>query len=190
MKHDIERMLIPHSDTVHMIEELQKLAPRLKDAAHQLELLDGTGHVPASPDFSVLIHHAETAQVLARDVVHLTSGFAKTPHSTNRAGSAVLSHLATAATMSCSAAPLFAETAEIALALPRSHGTSDRQRREGRMVIHHATARAYLRRASESLDSAVKELNEHLGLHRFFPSSMRQGATPPPPPSMPNPRTR
>lgn len=92
--------------------------------------------------------------------------------------------------MSCSAAPLFAETAEIALALPRSHGTSDRQRMEGRMVIHHSTARAYLRRTSESLNSAVKELNEHLVLHRFFPASMRQSATPPPSPPRPSPRTR
>ncbi|MGP9017632.1 hypothetical protein ACT1U9_04375 [Streptomyces sp. BR1] len=190
MKHDIKRMLIPRSDTVHMIEELQALALRFENAADQLELLDDTGHVPGSPDFAVLLQHAEAAQALARDVVQLTSGFAKTAHSTNRAGSAVLAHLSTAATMSCSAAPLFAETAEIALALPGSHGVTDRQQREGRMVVHHATARAYLRNAARCLNSAVKELNEHLDLHRFFPASMRQGATPLPPPPTPSPRTR
>ncbi|WP_107095017.1 hypothetical protein [Streptomyces chattanoogensis] len=190
MNPDIERELIPHSDTVHMIGELQRLASRFKDASRQLALLDDTGHVPASPDFSALIHHAEAAQALSRDVVQLTSGFARTAHSTNRAGSTVLGHLAIAATMSCSAAPLFAQTAEAALALPRSHGTVDRQQKEGRMVLDHATARAYLRRASESLSDAVKELHGHLDFHRFFPASMRQGPATPPPPPRQSPRTR
>ncbi|MFF1420065.1 hypothetical protein [Streptomyces sp. NPDC058280] len=192
MNPDIERELIPHSDTVRMIGELQGLSSRLKHACTQLELLDAAGHVPASPDFSVLIHHAETAQALSRDVVQLTSAFAQTAHSTNRAGSTVLSHLAIAGTMSCSAAPLFAQTAETALALPQSHGTSDRQQMEGRMVVDHATARAYLRRASESLREAVKELHGHLDFHRFFPASMRQGTAtpPPPPPPRQSPHTR
>ncbi|AJC55056.1 hypothetical protein [Streptomyces sp. 769] len=190
MNPDIERELIPHSDTVHVIDELQRLASRFKNASRQLELLDDAGHVPASPDFSALIHHAEAAQALSRDVVQLTSGFAQTAHRANQAGRTVLTHLAIAATMSCSAAPLFAETAETALALPRSHGTLDRQQKEGCMVADHATARAYLRRASDALSNAVKELHEHLDFHRFFPASMRQGPAKPPPPPRQSPRTR
>ncbi|WP_258563278.1 hypothetical protein [Streptomyces phytophilus] len=55
------------------------------------------------------------------------------------------------------------------------------------MVIQHASARAHLRRASELLRDAAKELDEHLDLHRFIqkPSPHESPAPPPPGPSGP-----
>ncbi|MCZ4102357.1 hypothetical protein [Streptomyces sp. H39-C1] len=173
MNPSIERQLIPRGDTVRLINQLQELVLRLKDTAEQMRLLTDAGRVPQTPDFSSLIQHAAEAQGLSHEVVNLAAQFTQTPHSTNRAGSAVLAHLATAATLSAFAAPHFAETAEAALALPRSCGPTDRQYAENRMVIDHATARAYLRRTSDSLRDAVKVLDEHLDLHRFFPTPSR-----------------
>ncbi|MEU1073581.1 MULTISPECIES: hypothetical protein [unclassified Streptomyces] len=132
-----------------------------------------------------MLQHTVTAQGLSRDVVQLTADFARSTHSTNRAGSVVLAHLATAVTMSSQAAPHFAETAESALSLPRSSSPTDQQYRENRMVINHATARAYLRRASESLRDAAKELNTHLEFHRFFLAAAPP-QTPAPPQSGPS----
>jgi hypothetical protein len=51
------------------------------------------------------------------------------------------------------------------------------------MVIDHATARAYLRRAAESLRDAAKELVNHLDFHRFFPTPARRERPTPPPPT-------
>ncbi|MEU3934485.1 hypothetical protein AB0E85_20985 [Streptomyces sp. NPDC029044] len=137
--------------------------------------------MPATPPYAELLQHAAEAQALSRDILHLTADFARRSHSTTRAGTVVLAHLATAA-ISSHAAPAFAKTAEIALALPRSAGPTDRQHSENRMVIDHATARAYLRRSSDSLRHAAKELNDHLDIHRFFrPSPPQQSPTPPPP---------
>ncbi|MFI8880277.1 hypothetical protein [Streptomyces sp. NPDC055243] len=186
MNPDTQRELIPRSDTHCLIGALESVKAKLLDAAGQWQLLDDTGHVPAAPSFAALFQHAADAQTLAHDVVQLTADFARTAHSTNQAGSRVLTHLARAATMSSYAAPHFADTAEAALALPRS---PERQFLGNRMVIDHATARAYLRRTSESLGDAVDELNSHLELHRFFPAlSLRETPTPPPP--RPSPRHR
>ncbi|MER5215384.1 hypothetical protein ABT063_33770 [Streptomyces sp. NPDC002838] len=182
MNSDAQRELIPRDATLHLIGALDDMKAKLLDAAEQWQLLDETGHVPATPSYADLLQHAADAQALSRDVVRMTAEFARTAHSTNRAGSAVLAHLATAATMSSHAAPYFAETAETALSLPRSSSPTDRHHRENRMVIDHATARAYLRRTSESLRDAVKELDDHLNFHRFFRTPSRRESPPPPPP--------
>lgn len=181
--------LIPRDATLHLIDALNDMKAKLLDAAEQFELLDGTGHVPATPSYADLLQHAADAQALSRDVVRMTAEFARAAHSTNRAGRTVLTHLATAATLSSHAAPHFAETAEIALSLPRSSSPTDRRFRENRMVIDHATARAYLRRTSESLRDAVKELDAHLDLHRFFPTPF-QRVSPAPAPPRPSARNR
>ncbi|MEU1329502.1 hypothetical protein [Streptomyces sp. NPDC005865] len=178
----IQHELIPRDDTLRMIGALNDLEARLAAAAERYQLLDDSGRVPAVPSYAELLQHAAGAQALSYDVVQMTVEFARSLHSTNRVGSRVLAHLATAATMSSQAVPNFAETAENALSLPRSSGPPDRQYRDNRMVIDHATARAYLRRASESLRDAAKELDAHLDFHRFFPAQARQQSPEPPPP--------
>ncbi|MFG3282099.1 hypothetical protein [Streptomyces sp. NPDC048111] len=180
---DVQRELIPRNTTLHLIDALDSLKAKLLVAAAQFELLDETGRVPAAPSYAELLQHAVGAQALSRDVVQLTVGFARSTHSANRAGNVVLAHLATAATMSSQAAPHLAETAKGALSLPRPSGPADRQFRENRMVIDHATARAYLRRASDSLRGAAKELKDHLEFQRFFSAAA-------PPPSQPSTRHR
>ncbi|MFJ1551392.1 hypothetical protein [Streptomyces sp. NPDC088246] len=181
MNPDVQRELIPRDETLRLIGALDAMKAKLLDAAQQWQLLDENGRVPASPSYTELLQHAADAQDLSRDVVQLTADFAQSPHSTNRVGRAVLAHLATAATMSSHAAPHFAETAEIALTLSRPSLT-DRDGLENRVVIDHATARAYLRRASESLRDAAKELDDHLDFHRFFPAPSRRESPAPPPP--------
>lgn len=182
MNPEAQRELIPRNNTLHLIDSLDAMKAKLLDAAQQWQLLDDTGRVPAAPSYAELLQQAANAQALSRDIVQLTADFARTAHSTKRAGSAVLAHLATAATLSSHAAPHFAETAETSLSLSRSFGPADRTYRENRMVIDHATARAYLRRTSESLRDAAKELNAHLDFHRFFPTpSQRQDPAPAPP---------
>ncbi|MEU2131779.1 hypothetical protein [Streptomyces sp. NPDC018352] len=181
MNPDVQRELIPRDDALRLINALAGMKPRFIDAAEKWQLLDETGHVPASPSYAELIQHAADAQVLSRDVVQMTADFARTAHSKSRAGSAVLAHLATAATMSSHAVPRFAEAAEVALALSRPVLTSG-EYLENRVVIDHATARAFLRRTSESLRDAAKELTAHLDFHRFFPASSPQKSAAPPPP--------
>lgn len=187
MKPDIQSELIPRDDTLRLIGALNAMMAKFSDSAQQWQLLDEAGHVPATPSYADLLQHAADAQALSRDVVRMTAEFARTAHSTYRAGCAVLAHLATAATTSSHAAPYFAETAETALSLARSSSPTDRHYRENRMVIDHATARAYLRRASESLRDAVKELDAHLDFHRFFPTASRRQS---PAPSPPRPSAR
>ncbi|MFD5256854.1 hypothetical protein ACFWM5_28980 [Streptomyces bobili] len=189
MNSDVQRELIPRDATLHLIGALDDMKAKLLDAAQQWQLLDETGHVPATPSYADLLQHAADAQALSRDVVRVTAAFARAAHSTNRAGSAVLAHLAAAATMSSQATPYFAETAETALSLPRSSSAADRHHREHRMVIDHATARAYLRRTSESLRDAVEELDAHLDFHRFFPTDSRR-ESPAPAPRRPSARHR
>ncbi|MEU4347046.1 hypothetical protein [Streptomyces sp. NPDC023838] len=181
----LQRELIPRDDTLKMIGALNDLKARLLALAEECQLLDDTGRVPATPSYTELLQHAAEAQALSREVVDLTAEFAGSAHSTNRAGTAVLAHLATAATMLSHAAPHFAETAENSLPLNRTSHPDDRHYQGNRMVLDHATARAYLRRASESLRDAVSELNAHLHFHRFVPAPARQQnpALPPPPPS-------
>lgn len=181
MNPDVRRQLIPRGDVLRLVGVLDGMKAKLLDAAERWQLLDDTGHVPAAPAYADLVQHAAAAQDLSRDVVRLAADFAQRPHSTTRAGLAVLAHLATAATMSSNAAPHFAETAETALSLPRPAGATDRRYRDKRMVIDHATARAYLRRTSESLRDAATELNNHLELHRLFPEPSRQQSPAPPP---------
>lgn len=182
MSSDSRHELIPRNATLHLINSLDALQSRLRSAAEQTHLLDDAGRVPATPSYAELLQHAAEAQALSRDVLQLTADFARSSHSTTRAGTTVLAHLATAATISSHAAPAFAETAETALSLPRSAGPTARQHSENRMVIDHATARAYLRRSSDSLRDAARELNDHLDIHRFFrPSPPQPSPTPPPP---------
>lgn len=189
MNPDIQRELIPHDDTLHLIGVLDDMKATFIDAAKQWQLLDDTGRAPASPAYAELFQHAADGQALAHDVVHMTAEFARTAYSTNQAGSTVLTHLAMAATMSSYAVAHFADAAEAALALPWS---SERQFLENCMVGDHATARGYLRLTSESLRDAVKELDGHLDFHRSPPTSMRQGTAAPPLPPVPgqSPRTR
>ncbi|MET9955463.1 MULTISPECIES: hypothetical protein [Streptomyces] len=183
MNRDIQGELIPRGDTLRLIGSLDNLKTAFLDAAEQWQLLDDTGDVPAEPSYTELLQHAVDAHDLSRDVVRLAADFARSPHSTNRAGRAVLAHLATAATMSSHAAPHFAETAETALSLSRAAGPITRRYRGNSMVIDHATARSYLRRTSESIGEAAKELHAHLGLHRFLPApAQRAVAAPPSPP--------
>lgn len=182
MNPDAQSELIPRNTTLHLIDALDALTAKLLTAAEQSRLLDDTGRVPATPSYPELLQHAVGAQALSRDVVQLTADLARSTHSTTRAGTAVLAHLAMAATLSSHAASGFAETAETALSLPRSAGPTEREYRENRMVIDHATAHAFLRRTSESLRDAAKELDDHLDFHSFFPTlSQRQSPAPPQP---------
>lgn len=182
MSSDPRRELIPHNATLHLIDSLDALQSRLCSAAEQTHLLDDAGRVPATPSYAELLQHATEAQALSRDILQLTADFARSSYSTTRAGTAVLAHLAAAATILSHAAPAFAEKAQIALLLPRSAAPADRQHSENRMVIDHATARAYLRRSLDSLRDAARELNDHLDIHRFFlPSRPQQSPTSPPP---------
>ncbi|MFJ4973257.1 hypothetical protein [Streptomyces sp. NPDC088755] len=190
MRPDFERHLIPRDDALHLIGTLNALKDKAHNAAHQWELLDEDGHVPASPSYTVLLQHATDAQDLSREVLRLTAEFARIPHDTTRAGSTVLEHLAVAATVSSYAAPYFAETPEHALALLRSTNPADRQYLSNNMVHDHATGRAYLRRTSESLRDAGKELEAHLGFQRFLAQVTRQETPPAPPAPRPGGRPR
>ncbi|MCG0285414.1 hypothetical protein [Streptomyces sp. PSAA01] len=189
MKPDIQRELIPRDETLRLMGTLNAMKAKFSDSAQKWQLLDESGHVPAEPSFTELFQHATGAQDLSRDVLRLTADFAANPHSTNRAGHATLAHLATASTMSAHAASHFAETAEATLGLPRSSSPTDQHYLKNRMVIDHATARAYLRRTSESLRDAAKELHSHLDFHRFFPAPSHR-ESPVPPPTRPSSRHR
>ncbi|MGW2137678.1 hypothetical protein ACWCW2_16915 [Streptomyces sp. NPDC001773] len=190
MKPDFQRDLIPSDDALHLIGALNVMKDKLHNAAQQWELLDENGHVPASPSYPALLQHAIDAQDLSRDVFLLTADFAQSPHRTTRTGGTVLKHLATAATMSSHAAPHFAETAECALTVPQSANPTDRHYLTNRMAIDHASARAFLRRTSESLRDAAKELDDHLGFQRFLAPLIRQEGPPAPPPPKPGGRHR
>ncbi|MEU2145994.1 MULTISPECIES: hypothetical protein [Streptomyces albovinaceus subgroup] len=190
MKPDFERQLIPRDDALHLIGALNVMKDKAHNAAHQWKLLDEDGHVPASPSYTALLQHATDAQDLSRDILRLTAEFARSPHHTNRDGGTVLKHLALAATMSSYAAPYFAETAEHALALLLATNPADRQYLTNNMVHDHATGRAYLRRTSESLRDAGKDLEEHLGFQRFLAQLTRQETPPALPASRPGGRSR
>ncbi|MFE9912551.1 hypothetical protein [Streptomyces clavifer] len=58
------------------------------------------------------------------------------------------------------------------------------------MVIDHASARAFLRRTSESLRDAAVELDDHLAFQRFLAPLTRQEGPPLPPPPTPGGRRR
>ncbi|MFE9416997.1 hypothetical protein ACFYMX_15290 [Streptomyces griseofuscus] len=182
MSSDPRRELIPRNATLHLIDALDALQSRLRSAAEQTHLLDDAGRVPATPSYTELLQHAAEAQALSRDVLQLTADVARSSHSTTRAGTAVLKQLSIAATMSSHAVPHFAETAEQALALLRAANPADRDYLTNHMVSDHATARAYLRRSSDSLRNAAKELNDHLDAHRFLPTSPQRNPMAPPPP--------
>ncbi|MEV5935294.1 hypothetical protein ACFZAG_26815 [Streptomyces sp. NPDC012403] len=129
----------PCDDALHLIHALHAVKDKLHDAAQRWELLDENGYVPAAPSCTALLQHATDAQNLSRDVLRLAAGFARSPHHTTRTGRTVLKHLASAATISSHAAPHFTETAENALALPRTANPTDR---------HYLTPHPYLRPAS------------------------------------------
>ncbi|MGA5492627.1 hypothetical protein ACPCK1_33400 [Streptomyces pseudogriseolus] len=185
MKPDFQRDLIPRDDALHLIGALNAMKDKLHDAAQRWELLDENGHVPAAPSYTALLQHATDAQDLSREVLRLADAFARSPHHTTRTGRTVLKQLATAATISSHAAPHFTETAEAALSVPRTTNPTDRRYLTNRMVIDHASARAFLRRASESLRDAAKELDDHLGVQRFLAPLTRREGPPEPPPSRP-----
>ncbi|MEV7393420.1 hypothetical protein [Streptomyces sp. NPDC091215] len=190
MKPDFQRDLIPNDEVLRLIGALDALKDKLLNAAEQWQLLNENGHVPVAPSYTELLQHATDAQALSRDVLRLAADFARSPHHTTPAGSTVLKHLGTAATMSSHAAPHFTETAESALALPWSADPTDRHYLANRMVIDHASARAFLRRSSESLRDAAKELDEHLGFQRFLATLTRPEGSPAPPPPKPAGRRR
>ncbi|MER6082957.1 hypothetical protein [Streptomyces sp. NPDC001833] len=181
MNTDLRHELIPRDKALRLIGELAAIKDKAHSAAQQRELLDETGHIPAAPSYTALLQHAIDAQDLSREVLRLTADFARSPYHNTPVGSTVVKHLGTAATMSSRAAPHFAETAEHALALPRSARPSDRHYLANRMVIDHASARAFLRRTSESLRDAAKELDDHLGLQRFLATLTRPEGPPTPP---------
>jgi hypothetical protein len=187
MKPDIQRELIPPDDALRLICTLHTMKATFNNSVQQWQLLDESGHVPTEPSYTELLGHATSAQDLSRDVLRLTGEFAASPHSTHRAGRATLAHLATASTMSAHAASHFAETAEAALGLPRSSGPAGQHYLTNRMVIDHASARAFLRRASESLRDAAKELEDHLRFQHFL-STLTPRETPTLPPSRPSGR--
>ncbi|WP_187452051.1 hypothetical protein [Streptomyces parvus] len=190
MKPGFERELIPRDDALHLIGALNVMKVKAHNAARQWELLDEDGHVPAMPSYTVLLQNATDAQDFARDVLRLTAEFARSPHHATRDGGAALKHLAVAATMSSYAASYLAETAEHALALLRSTNPADRQYLSNNMVHDHATGRAYLRRTSESLRDAGKELEDHLGFQRSLAQLTRQETPPAPPAPRPGGRPR
>ncbi|MFE0703505.1 hypothetical protein [Streptomyces sp. NPDC058872] len=190
MKPDFYRDLMPSDAALHLVGALNTIRDKLHDASQQWKLLDETGRIPDTPSYTVLLQHAIGAQDLSREVLQLTAGFAQSPHHTTRAGSAVLKRLSIAATMSSHAVPRFTETAEEALGLPQTTALADRDSRTNRMVINHASARAYLRRASESLHHAVEELDDHLGFQRFLATLTPQEGPPAPPPPKPGGRHR
>nr|WP_237548518.1 hypothetical protein [Streptomyces sp. SID4950] len=177
--------MIPRDDALHLIQTLHAVKDKLHDAAQRWELLDEKGRVPAAPSYTALLQHATDAQDLSRRVLRLAADFAESPHHTTQTGRTVLKHLALAATISSHAAPHFAETAENALARHRTANPTDRHYLTNRMVIDHASARAFLRNASESLRDAVRELDDHLGVQRFFAPPTRREGPPEPPPSQP-----
>ncbi|WP_338676804.1 hypothetical protein V1460_30420 [Streptomyces sp. SCSIO 30461] len=181
MTFDIQRQPMPRDDTLRLISAINAMKNKARNAAEQWELLDERGHVPAEPSYAGLLQHAVGAQDLSRAVIRLTANFATSPHSKTRDGRTVLARLATASTMSSHASGHFAETAETILALSRSPEQS-RPYLENSMVLDHATARAYLRRTSESLRDAVKELDAHLDFHRYFSTPSRQERPAPAPP--------
>lgn len=191
MKSDVRRELIPRDEIFPLLSALSDMRDKLLAVAKQSNLQDDTGHAPAAPSYTDLLQHAADAQALARDVVQLTADFARRAHSTTRAGSAVLRHLTTATSMSSHAAPSFAEAAEAALSLSlhQSSDPTDRNYQKRSVVIDHSTARAYLRFTSDSLRDAVKELEDHLDVHRFSATPTQQ-ASPAPPQPKPSPRRR
>ncbi|MFI1185814.1 hypothetical protein [Streptomyces californicus] len=190
MKPGFESELIPRDDALHLIGALNVMKVKAHNASRRWELLDEDGHVPAMPSYMVLLQHVTDAQDFSRDVLGLTAEFARSPHYTTRDGSAVLKHLAVAATMPSYAASYFAETAEHALALLRSTNPADRQYLSNNMVHGHATGRSYLRRTSESLRDAGKELEDHLGFQRSLAQLARQETPPAPPAPRPGGRPR
>lgn len=190
MKPDFESELIPRDDALHLIGTLNVMKDKAYNAAHQWQLLDEDGHVPAAPSYTVLLQHTTDAQDLSREVLRLTDDFARSPLHTTRVGNTVLTKLAWATTASSHAPPYFAQTAEHALALLRSTTPADRQYLSNNMVHDHATGRAYLRRTSESLRDAGKELEDHLGFRRSLAQLTRQETPPAPPAPRPGGRPR
>ncbi|WP_327657183.1 hypothetical protein [Streptomyces sp. NBC_00483] len=192
MTPDIQREPIPRDESHSLVNALTALKSQLLDTAQTCQLLDRSAQLQGgAPAYSDLLQHAADAQHLAHGVIQLTADFTGSPHSTTHAGPTVLTHLATATSMSSLAAAHFAESAEHALSLPRPSNPAVRRYLETRMLVDHSSARAFLRRASESLRDAAKELEDPLNVHRNRPfpkPAWRQSPEPPQP--APNPSRR
>ncbi|MDX2821032.1 hypothetical protein PV416_07995 [Streptomyces ipomoeae] len=148
---------------------LQQLSLELRSASEHLELLDSTGHVPDPLPVHTLLQHTVTAQHLSARTALLADEFAG--HLGTRPSeylSRALMELVTAATHTCAAASLFAQTAHTATPLQPTPGTPDAESRNWRTVLDHATGRGELRRASEAVHSAGRHLKTHRDVERFL----------------------
>lgn len=147
---------------------LQQLSLELRSASEHLELLDGTGHVPDPPAVHTLLQHTVTTQRLSACTALLADEFAA--HIGTRPSeylSRALMELVTAATHTCTAASLFAETAHTATSPQPTPGMPDAESRNWRTVLDHATGRRELRRASEAVHAAGRHLKKHRDVERF-----------------------
>ncbi|MFD9715805.1 hypothetical protein [Streptomyces sp. NPDC059076] len=170
---------MPHPTTE---EQLESLTAALHDAFTRLELLDDAGRVPSTPLFDQLMRHADAAKELSRTAMHLAAvvGIPNPGSVVDReSDSKVRAQLAVVTEHTLRAVDLFTRTAEASASGP--------QRREGQMVVDHASARAELRRAAEATGEALTLLREHAELQRFLASMLRRPTITPPPPQ-PRPR--
>ncbi|NJQ03341.1 hypothetical protein [Streptomyces zingiberis] len=147
---------------------LQQLSLELRSASEYLELLDGTGHVPDPLPVHTLLQHTVTAQRLSARTALLADEFVA--HIRARPSeylSKGLMELVTAATHTCAAASLFAQTAHTAASPQPTPGTPDAESRNWRTVLDHATGRRELRRAYEAVHAAGRHLKTHRDVERF-----------------------
>lgn len=168
---------MPNFTTEQMTEQLRTLATGLYDAFARFELLDETGRVPSAPLFGRLTQHSEAAQVLSRTAVHLAAvvGIPDPDSVVDReTDSKVRAQLAAVASHTRCAVDLFTRTAETAASPTPAPGSSGAQRREGRMVVDHASARAQLRQAAEATGEAITLLKKHAELRRLLASMLRR----------------
>ncbi|WP_406401920.1 hypothetical protein [Streptomyces uncialis] len=101
--------------------------------------------------------------------------------------SKIRARLANVAEHTLRAVDLFTRTAETSASPTPAPGSAGAQRREGRMVVDHASARAELRRAAEATGETITLLKEHAELRRLLASMLRRPTTTPLPPQ-PRPR--
>ncbi|WP_329558872.1 hypothetical protein OG711_07925 [Streptomyces uncialis] len=181
---------MPSPTTEEMTEQLKTLVTGLDDAFARFELLDETGRVPSTPLFSRLMQHADAAKELSRTAVHLAAvvGIPDADSVVDREmDSKIRARLANVAEHTLRAVDLFTRTAETSASPTPAPGSAGAQRREGRMVVDHASARAELRRAAEATGETITLLKEHAELRRLLASMLRRPTTTPLPPQ-PRPR--
>ncbi|MGP8298217.1 hypothetical protein ACTPOK_09755 [Streptomyces inhibens] len=178
---------MPDPTTDQTLHELQQLSLSLRHAFEQLELLDSTGQVPASPLVAKLIQHVGVAQNLSHSTAQLAAGFVVRLDTPSDDLSQAHSHLVTAVARTCSAAALFARTTQTSTSPSSVPGTPDAERRKWAMVLDHAEGRAELRRASEALSATAKHLKDHHYLQQFLSKALGR-ATDVPKAAPPTPR--